>query len=410
MASTSSSASPGPAGPSTASSSTTQPTPSATPTNGKKPPMVIIALGLAGSGKTTFIQRLNSYLHSENTPPYIVNLDPAVSYLPFDANIDIRDTVNYEEVMKQYNLGPNGGIMTSLNLFTTKFDQVLTLIEKRADTVDYVILDTPGQIEIFTWSASGAIITDAVAASLPTVVAYIIDTPRTTAPATFMSNMLYACSILYKTKLPFILVFNKTDVEPHAFALEWMQDFEAFQRALLEHGAQKGQGGYGDGEPSYMDSLMNSMSLVLDEFYRHLTAVGVSAMTGEGMKEFFEAVDKARAEYETDYKPEHDRLMAQRQSALDEFRQANVNKMMKDLSVDKKFKEPWTGPGRDPREDKFADDDGDQEMAVDDDDDAEDSGEDIDRRDTDEGIPFDMERARHGNKPIGSDVKWQRPM
>ena len=57
----------------------------------------------------------------------------------------------------------------------------------------YVILDTPGQIEIFTWSASGAIITDAVASSFPTVVAYIIDTPRTTAPATFMSNMLYAC-------------------------------------------------------------------------------------------------------------------------------------------------------------------------------------------------------------------------
>ena len=59
--------------------------------------------------------------------------------------------------------------------------------------LSYVILDTPGQIEIFTWSASGAIITDAVASSLPTVVAYVIDTPRTTAPATFMSNMLYAC-------------------------------------------------------------------------------------------------------------------------------------------------------------------------------------------------------------------------
>jgi hypothetical protein len=25
--------------------------------------------------------------------------------------------------MKQYNLGPNGGIMTSLNLFATRFDQ-----------------------------------------------------------------------------------------------------------------------------------------------------------------------------------------------------------------------------------------------------------------------------------------------
>jgi hypothetical protein len=29
--------------------------------------------------------------------------------------------------MKQYKLGPNGGIITSLNLFATKFDQVLNL-------------------------------------------------------------------------------------------------------------------------------------------------------------------------------------------------------------------------------------------------------------------------------------------
>jgi GPN-loop GTPase len=130
----------------------------------------------------------------------------------------------------------------------------------------HVILDTPGQIEIFTWSASGAIITDAVAASLPTVVAYIIDTPRTSAPATFMSNMLYACSILYKTKLPFILVFNKTDVQPHEFALEWMSDFEAFQEALAGHTDARDA----EGEPTYMNSLMNSMSLVLDEFYKHL--------------------------------------------------------------------------------------------------------------------------------------------
>ena len=38
---------------------------------------------------------------------------------------DIRDTVNYKEVMKQYGLGPNGGIVTSLNLFATRFDQVM---------------------------------------------------------------------------------------------------------------------------------------------------------------------------------------------------------------------------------------------------------------------------------------------
>lgn len=98
-----------------------------------------------------------------------------------------------------------------------------------------------------------------------------------------MSNMLYACryappsicasrtpddlcSILYKTKLPFILVFNKTDVQPHEFALEWMHDFEAFQAALASHNGTRDA----EGEPTYMNSLMNSMSLVLDEFYQHL--------------------------------------------------------------------------------------------------------------------------------------------
>jgi len=73
-------------------------------------------------------------------------------------------------------------------------------------------------------------------------------------------------SILYKTKLPFIVVFNKTDVQPHDFALEWMTDFEAFQRELaFNSGALDSEG-----EPTYMASLMTSMSLVLDEFYKNL--------------------------------------------------------------------------------------------------------------------------------------------
>ena len=58
---------------------------------------------------------------------YYINLDPAVrGDTPFAANIDIRDTVDYKEVMKQYGLGPNGAILTSLNLFATKFDQVVS--------------------------------------------------------------------------------------------------------------------------------------------------------------------------------------------------------------------------------------------------------------------------------------------
>ena len=109
-----------------------------------------------------------------------MNLDPAVTTVPFAANIDIRDTVSYKEVMGQYQLGPNGAIMTSLNLFATRFDQVrfrflqlnskgfspqgnsrvvtysgvsclsgllqvLSILEKRADELDYILIDTPGE-------------------------------------------------------------------------------------------------------------------------------------------------------------------------------------------------------------------------------------------------------------------------
>ncbi|XP_034276984.1 GPN-loop GTPase 1 [Pantherophis guttatus] len=281
-------------------------------------PICVLVLGMAGSGKTALVQRLNAYLHSKNSPPYVINLDPAVYELPFQANIDIRDTVNYKEVMKQYALGPNGGIVTSLNLFATRFDQVMKFIERRQTASQYVLIDTPGQIEVFTWSASGTIITEALASSFPSVVVYVMDTSRSTNPVTFMSNMLYACSILYKTKLPFIVVMNKTDIIDHSFALEWMQDFEAFQDALSQ-------------ETSYASNLTRSMSLVLDEFYNSLQVVGVSAVQGTGMDEFFEHLSKAVDEYEREYRPEYERLRKQLERAQKQQQEEQLKSLRRDM-------------------------------------------------------------------------------
>ncbi|GMG24178.1 unnamed protein product [[Candida] boidinii] len=134
-------------------------------------PCSIICIGMAGSGKTTFMQRLNSHLHSKKEAPYVINLDPAVLKVPFGCNIDIRDSIKYKKVMENYNLGPNGAIVTSLNLFSTKIDQVIGLVEKRSDSFQHCIIDTPGQIECFIWSASGSIITEAFASTFPTVIA-----------------------------------------------------------------------------------------------------------------------------------------------------------------------------------------------------------------------------------------------
>ena len=77
---------------------------------------------------------------------------------------------------------------------------------------------------------------------------------RFSAPA----SHLQACSILYKTKLPLLLVFNKVDVARHHFALDWMADFETFHEAL-------------QADSSYASSLSRSLSLVSTSAW-HVTA------------------------------------------------------------------------------------------------------------------------------------------
>ncbi|TKR67815.1 hypothetical protein L596_023906 [Steinernema carpocapsae] len=210
--------------------------------------------------------------------------------------------------------------MTCLNLMCTRFDQVMDILKKRADSVSHCIVDTPGQIEAFTWSASGSIITDTMASTYPTVIAYVIDSARATNPTTFMSNMLYACSILYRTKLPFFLVLNKADIVKPTFAVRWMQDFEAFEEALNE------------ARSSYMNDLTRSMSLVLDQFYEKLNYACVSALTGEGMDDVMKVIANCVKEYRTEYRPLYEKVMKEKEElALKENQER-----LKNLSVQEK--------------------------------------------------------------------------
>ena len=119
----------------------------------------LIVLGMAGSGKTTFVEKLEEEIANKDKESYIINLDPAVLDTLYEPNLDIRDTVKYKEVMVSNNLGPNGAILTCLNLFSTNIDKAISLLEPKQD-LDFIVIDTPGQLEVFSWSASGKLIAD----------------------------------------------------------------------------------------------------------------------------------------------------------------------------------------------------------------------------------------------------------
>jgi GPN-loop GTPase len=183
---------------------------------------------MAGSGKTTFVKKLEEEIANKDKESYIINMDPAVHDTLYEPNLDIRDTIKYKDVMISNGLGPNGAIMTCLNLFATNIHKIIGVLETKSD-LDYIVMDTPGQLEVFSWSASGKLISDSFSLIYPTILIYIVDIPRCQNPNTFASNMLYALSIMYKMKLPLLVVFNKKDVVKEDCCFEWITDFEAFQ-------------------------------------------------------------------------------------------------------------------------------------------------------------------------------------
>jgi GTPase SAR1 family protein len=238
--------------------------------------------------------------------------------------------------MQQHHLGPNGAIMTSLNLYATKFDQVIRILESRADShslSEFLLVDTPGQIEAFTWSASGAILSESLASTFPTVMVFVVDTVRcASSPNTFMSNMLYACSMYYRTRLPLIICFNKIDVVPHEFCMEWMSDFEKFQDAL--DNARQNKDDYGD--TGFYDSLTRSLSLVLDEFYTEFSknAVGVSAVTGDGIDDFWKVVRQAADTDFKDYIEDLKHRIQEQDAKKQAIARLQAKKLEKDIQMD----------------------------------------------------------------------------
>jgi len=114
---------------------------------------IVFVTGTAGSGKSLLTSRIYEYYTSNGAFAAIFNLDPGVESLPYSCDIDVRDKIDIVSIMKQYDLGPNGALIMANDLIASKFDEFQNEINDV--NPDYLIVDTPGQIELFAYRTSG---------------------------------------------------------------------------------------------------------------------------------------------------------------------------------------------------------------------------------------------------------------
>ena len=110
----------------------------------------IILVGPAGCGKTTLVKSFGNWVSKvQGMRVGYVNLDPGAERVPYKAYFDVRSIVNVRDIMKTYDLGPNGAFIKSMNIVYENLDRVVSRIVQAE--FDYVLIDTPGQMELFVF-------------------------------------------------------------------------------------------------------------------------------------------------------------------------------------------------------------------------------------------------------------------
>ena len=230
----------------------------------------IFVIGTAGSGKSTLTSRILQYYEKNSAFASVLNLDPGVESLPYTPDVDVRDYVDIVALMKQYDLGPNGSMIMASDLIASKIDQIENQVSKV--NPDYLIVDTPGQMELFAYRTSGPFFIQNISVE-EKVNVFLFDATMITSPSNFVSVSLLATSIKLRLGLPTINVMSKTDLIPDKIdqILKWSSDPTSLEESI---------GKDSDGE-TYSLTVDIIRSLSLGELTEKL--IPISSATGEGM-------------------------------------------------------------------------------------------------------------------------------
>lgn len=170
-------------------------------------------MGPAGVGKSTYCQAMQEHAATEKRKINIANMDPAAEEFTYDVAFDIRDLITLEDVMDELQYGPNGGLLYCMEYLLQNIDWLKDEIDQYGDD-EYLILDCPGQIELYSHVPVMRSVVDALRMwGVKLCGVYLIDAANFACDASkFISGALLSLSAMIQLELPHINVLTKCDL------------------------------------------------------------------------------------------------------------------------------------------------------------------------------------------------------
>lgn len=172
----------------------------------------LFVTGPAGTGKSTFCAAYKDWLIANDYRVAMVNLDPGSEFIPYEADVDIRETISLSQIMSEYNLGPNGAQIVAADLILENLEPIQKYLDELEDY--YVIFDTPGQIELFTFRPGSPFLVDKLSDG-KAMLAFVTDSVIASSPSGFISQKMLYGSVMSRFYKPMLFVLNKTDLVSH---------------------------------------------------------------------------------------------------------------------------------------------------------------------------------------------------
>eukprot|EP00756_Hemistasia_phaeocysticola_P064412 Hpha_TRINITY_DN7775_c0_g1::TRINITY_DN7775_c0_g1_i2::g.85336::m.85336/K06883/K06883; uncharacterized protein len=172
----------------------------------------VLVLGPAGSGKSTFCKVIQDYGDNVGRLVHVMNLDPACEEFYYRPSADVRELTTVDEVAEENALGPNGGLVYAMEHLLENpewFEETLGDFSE-----DYLLVDLPGQMELFTHiGVLPGIARLLEAKGYKVAIAYLMDSSVVLSDtAKYIAGTLAAVSAMLTIEMPQVNILTKMDL------------------------------------------------------------------------------------------------------------------------------------------------------------------------------------------------------